>query len=109
MSELPKPPETYRRFSEAQPKLRRAWDMMGEAGRDGPLDAKTCRLIKLAVAMSIMSEGAVHSNVRKALADGISREEIAQVVALACSSLGVPSTVAVWTWIEDELAKKPHG
>lgn len=103
MSEMPKPPETYRRFSEAHPKLRKAWDLMGEAGREGPLDEKICRLIKLAVAMSVMSEGAVHSNVRKALATGISRDEIRQVVALACSSLGVPSTVAVWTWIEDEL------
>ena len=105
MSDLPKPPETYRRFSETHPKLRKAWDMIGEAGREGPLDDRTARLIRLAVAMATMSEGAVHSNVRKAIATGVTREELQQVVALACSSMGLPSTVAVWTWIEDELSK----
>ncbi|MDX1584239.1 MAG: carboxymuconolactone decarboxylase family protein [Thermoanaerobaculia bacterium] len=106
MTDLPKPPDTYRRFSETHPKLRKAWDQIGEAGRDGPLDERTARLIKLAMAMATMSEGAVHSNVRKALATGITPEEIQQVVALACSSMGLPSTVAVWTWIEDVLRKE---
>jgi len=72
----PKPPKTYDKFVQRYPKLAEAWDKIGEAGRDGPLDAKTVRLIKLAIAIGAMREGAVHSGVRKALASGISLEEI---------------------------------
>lgn len=32
---------------------------------------------------------------------GISREAIEQVVALGAGTLGLPSTVAVWTWVRD--------
>ena len=52
-----------------------------------------------------MREGAVHSSVRKTLASGISVEEIEQVICLAASTLGMPSTVAVFTWIHDEIDK----
>jgi alkylhydroperoxidase/carboxymuconolactone decarboxylase family protein YurZ len=44
---------------------------------------KTVRLIKLAIAIGAMREGAVHSGVRKALAAGIAVDEIEQVVASA--------------------------
>lgn len=99
---LPKPPATFERFSARYPKIRDAWDMIGEAGKDGPLDEKTCRLIKLATAIGAMREGAVHSSVRKALASGITKEELEQVVALAASTIGLPSAVAVWTWLDDQ-------
>jgi 4-carboxymuconolactone decarboxylase len=102
----PKPPKTYERFRQRYPKLGEAWEKIGEAGRDGPLDPKTARLIKLAIAMGAMREGAVHSSVRKALAAGISTAEIEQVVALAAGTLGMPSTVAVFTWVHDEIDKK---
>ena len=87
------------------PKLAEAWEKIGEAGRSGPLDDKAARLIKLAIAIGAMREGAVHSGVRKALAAGISAEEIEQVVALAAGTLGFPSTVAVFTWVRDETEK----
>ena len=70
---------------------------MGEVGREGPLDGRAARLIKLAVAVGAMREGAVHSGVRKALASGITIEEIEQVVAPAAGTLGLPSTVAVFS------------
>jgi alkylhydroperoxidase/carboxymuconolactone decarboxylase family protein YurZ len=81
------------------PKLGEAWEAVHEAGRDGPLDARTARLVKLGIAVGAMREGAIHSSVRKALAEGITRQEIEQVVALAAGTLGLPSTVAVHTWI----------
>jgi alkylhydroperoxidase/carboxymuconolactone decarboxylase family protein YurZ len=87
------------------PKLSEAWEKISEAGREGPLDGKHLRLIKLAIAVGAMREGAVHSSVRKALAGGIAVEEIEQVVALAASTLGMPSTVAVFTWVRDEIEK----
>ena len=102
----PQPPRTYDEFVKRYPKLAEAWEKIGEAGREGPLDGKTARLMKLAIAMGAMREGAVHSGVRKALASGITVEEIEQVVALAAGTLGLPSTVAVFTWVRDEMGKR---
>ena len=102
----PKPPKTYELFVRRYPKLAEAWEKIGEAGKEGPLDSKTARLIKLAIAIGAMREGAVHSSVRKALAGGISVEEIEQVVALAASTLGMPATVAIFTWVHDEIDKR---
>lgn len=103
---LPKPPRAFDEFSETFPALRRAWDALGDAAKDGPLDARTVRLIKLGVAVGAMREGAVHSSARKALALGVTREELDQVVAIASSIIGMPSSVAVWTWMRDSEAKK---
>ena len=102
----PKPPKTYEVFIRRFPKLAEAWEKIAESGREGPLDKKTARLVKLAIAIGAMREGAVNSSVRKALAAGISLEEIEQVVALAASTLGMPSTVAVFTWVHDEIDKR---
>lgn len=106
MAKLPKPPATYDRFSRQFPKLRESWDSASEAGKEGPLDERTARLVKLGISIGSMREGSVHSAVRKALATGLTRDEIFQVAALAATNLGFPSTVAVFTWIEDELEKK---
>jgi 4-carboxymuconolactone decarboxylase len=95
------PPKTHREFGRRFPKLGKAWELIGIAGRDGPLDDKTARLVKLGVAMGAMREGAVHSHVRQALAEGISQKEIDQVVALAAGALGMSSTAAVFTWVQD--------
>ena len=101
MSQMPKPPQTYRDFIARFPKLGEAWDALAEAGQEGPLDAKTQRLLKLAVAIGALKEGPVHAGARKALAAGITREEMEQVVALAAGTIGMPSTVAAWSWIRE--------
>ena len=103
MASVPKPPKMYEQFISRYPKLGEAWDCIAEAGETGPLDDRTCRLIKLAIAMGAMRTGAVHSSVRKALGMGISREELEQVVALAASTLGLPSTVAAFGWVQEVL------
>lgn len=96
---LPRPPRTYEEFSAAFPALRKAWDLLGEAAKEGPLDDKTARLVKLGIAIGAMREGAVHSAARKAIAAGASKEEMNQVIALAASIIGMPSAVAVWSWL----------
>lgn len=83
------------------PKLGNAWRLAQESGKEGPLDEKTSRLIKLAIAIGAMREGAVHSSVRKALALGITEDELNQVVALAAGTMGFPSSVAVFSWVKD--------
>ena len=102
---IPKPPKTYREFIGRYPKLGQAWDLIAEAGQEGPLDERTCRLVKLGIAIGALREGAVHSGVRKAVGMGISAEEIEQVVALAAGTLGLPSTVAAYTWARDVLVQ----
>ena len=105
-NKLPKPPKTYDEFSDTFPELRKAWDLLGDAAKDGPLDDRTARLVKLGVAIGAMREGAVHSSARKARALDISSNELNQVVAIASSIIGMPSAVAVWTWLRDPATKK---
>lgn len=103
MSREPKPPKAYDDFVTRYPKLQGAWALINEAGAEGPLDERAARLVKLGIAVGAMREGAVRASVRKALALGIDRESIEQVIALAASTLGLPSTVAIHTWIRPLL------
>ena len=101
-----KPPRTYERFVERYPKLGEAWTAIREAEAQGPLDGRVARLVKLAIAIGALKEGAVHSAARKALAAGITRAEVEQVVALAAATIGLPSTVAVDTWVQEILGAR---
>lgn len=106
MEQSSKPPRMYREFVARYPKLGEAWECIAEAGKEGPLDERTARLVKLGVAIGALREGAVHSGVRKALDLGISTEELEQVVALAAGTLGLPATVAAYSWTRDITAKR---
>jgi alkylhydroperoxidase/carboxymuconolactone decarboxylase family protein YurZ len=94
-----RPPEAYREFVARFPALGKAWDLIGEAGNAGPHDERMTRLLKLAIAIGAMREGAVRSGVRKAKAAGIPREEVEQLVPLAAGTIGMPAAVAVHSWI----------
>ena len=102
MTPKSRPPAAHREFVRRFPRLDRAWDLVNEEGGDGPLDARTQRLVKLAIAIGAMREGAVHSGVRKARDAGASLAEMEQVVALAASTIGFPASVAVWSWVREE-------
>ncbi len=97
---LPKPPKAYQTFIARYPKLGEAWDSMNEAGAEGPLDEKTARLIKFAIAVGALREGAIRSSVRKAKALGIPEAELRQVISLAPTLVGMPATVAVDSWVD---------
>jgi alkylhydroperoxidase/carboxymuconolactone decarboxylase family protein YurZ len=103
MADAPIPPETYQAFVQRFPKVAQGWQALAEAGREGPLDERTVRLALLALAMGALREGAVHASVRKALAAGIRREEIEQLIALAAGTLGLPATVAVYSWVREQI------
>lgn len=102
---LPKPPDTYLEFLERFPQLGAAWRQAQQAGNCGPLDEKTMRIVKLAIAIGTRQEGVVHSAVRKAVAAGVSEAELDQVIALAAGTIGFPATVAAFSWVRDEIAK----
>ena len=108
-SRAPQPPKAYDAFVKRYAKLGQAWESIHQAGEEGPLDPATARLVRLGIAIGAMREGAIHSSVRKALALGIGRAEIEQVIALAAGTLGLPSTVAVHTWIVPHLPENGAG
>lgn len=84
------------------PEVWKAYQEFGEAcGDAGPLDLKTARLVKLALAVGAKSEGAVHSHTRRALKQGISPEELQQVALLAVTSIGWSPSMAALSWIQD--------
>ena len=85
----------------------RAYQALGEACAEaGPLDARTRRLIKLALAIGARSEGAVHSHTRQGLGEGVSAEEPRHVAMLAIPTLGFPASNAAMSWIDD-IAERP--
>jgi len=85
------------------------WDAFANFGEkcheSGPLDEKTRRLVKLAMAVAFRHEGAVHSAVRNALRSGVSREEIEHVAILAITTIGWPASNAAITWIDDAFSQ----
>ncbi len=84
-----------------------AWSANNALGKacaeSGPLDARSRRLIKLALAIGARSEGAVHSHARQGIEEGLAPEELRQVAALAITTLGFPAAMAGLCWINDIL------
>ena len=100
-------PPKVRQFAERQSELFEAYQALGKAcAQSGPLDERTRRLVKLALAIGARSEGAVHSHARRALEEGMSPSELQHVAALAIPTLGFPAAMAAMTWIGD-LSEEP--
>lgn len=99
-------PSGAARIAKRYPKIWRAYEDLGAASAEaGPLDARTRRLVKLALAVASQSEGAVHSHTRRSAEEGLSKEELLHVTLLAIPSIGLAKAVAAMTWIEDVLKK----
>jgi 4-carboxymuconolactone decarboxylase len=97
-------PKSYRDFKEKYQSIWEAYDQLGSAvHQQGPLDEKTRELVKLGLAVGARQEGAVHAHTRKALAAGVSPDEIRHAVLLATPTIGFPTMMAALTWVEDVL------
>src|SRR5258706_14656934 len=112
MPEKPSPsqrvnlPSGAARIARRHPEIWRAYEDLGAACADsGPLDARTRRLVKLALAVASQSEWAVHSHTRRGAEEGLSKEELLHVTLLGIPSIGLAHAVAAMTWIEDMLEK----
>jgi 4-carboxymuconolactone decarboxylase len=106
VSDLPRPPRVYDEFTDKFPKLAEAWAVIAEAGKDGPMTPREARIAKLALAIGAQRQGSVHAAVRKGSAAGMTAEDFSQILALAAGTIGMPSVVAAFTWVEDELKKQ---
>jgi alkylhydroperoxidase/carboxymuconolactone decarboxylase family protein YurZ len=78
--------------------LAAAWDALGRAGHDGPLDPRTCRLVELAIAIGTRDRDSIRVTHHRAL-EVAHGEEIDQIVALAAPMLGRSAASAVYDWI----------
>lgn len=104
---MPPLPKAFEKFCRENPAVATAYHALGEAcAKAGPLDAKTRELVKLGMAIGGRLEGAVHSHARRALEAGATAEQVRHVVALAAPTLGLPTTVAAHTWVEETFSRR---
>ena len=97
-------PSGAAKLAEKYPPVWTAYQQLGEACAEaGPLDEHTLRLVKLALAVGQESEGAVHSHTRRALGEGLTKDELLHVALLAIPSMGLAKAAAAMTWIGDIL------
>ena len=99
-------PTAFCSFIARFPELGAAHESVARAAdAAGPLDAKTCSLIKIGLSIGAGLESAVKSHVRRALQNGATLEEIEQAILLTMNTCGFPRTVAAWTWAQEQFAR----
>lgn len=99
-------PDVYKDFKGQYPDVAKAYDELALKCHEwGPLDARTRRLIKLGIAIGLNSEGGVRSHARRALAEGITPDELRHTVLLAFTTSGFPTMAAAMKWVEIVIKK----
>lgn len=95
-------PEVPAKFARQYPKVWACFEALAnQCHKEGPLDNKARRLVKLGIALGAGLQGGVHAQVRNALAEGITAAEVHHVVLLGLTTIGFPATMAALTWIDD--------
>jgi alkylhydroperoxidase/carboxymuconolactone decarboxylase family protein YurZ len=99
-------PGTYKEFVTKFPALGAAHEQIGKAVEAaGPLDRKTCELVKIGISVGAGLETATRSHVRRALEHGATEAEIEQAILLAYNTCGFPRTVMAWQWARQQIAR----
>jgi AhpD family alkylhydroperoxidase len=100
-------PAVLEEFAAQYPQVWDAYNRLGGAAGDaGPLDEKTQRLIKLAIAIGGQRQGAVNSHTRRALAAGCTPQELMHTGILAITTLGWPAAFAAICWMKETMEKQ---
>jgi alkylhydroperoxidase/carboxymuconolactone decarboxylase family protein YurZ len=100
-------PDVLAEFAGEYPLVWSAYNRLGNASAEaGPLDEKTQRLVKLAIAIGAQRQGAVHSHTRRGLAAGCTPEELVHVGVLAITTIGWPGAFAAICWIKNIIARQ---
>lgn len=98
-------PRVYVGFTERYPEVAAAQGELARTIRESaPFDERTQRLLKLALAIGAEADGAVRSNVRKALQHGVTPDEVRHVALLAITTCGFPTSIAGQRWIDEVFA-----
>jgi len=99
---MTRPPQKFLDFVDRFEDVADAYKELGSATRGaGPLDEKTAAISKLGIAIGLRHEGAVHAHTRKALMAGWAPDELRHVAILATTTLGFPSMMAAFTWVDE--------
>ena len=99
-------PKTFKDFVGKFPELGRAHESIAKAVEAyGPLDRKTCELIKIGISVGAALETATRSHVRRALEHGATEAEIEQAILLAYNTCGFPRTVMAWQWARQQIER----
>jgi len=97
-------PSVVEEFAEQRPEVWEAYNRLGQAVSEaGPLDEKTRRLVKLAIALGSGREGAVKAHARRANRAGISHDELEHVALLGITTAGWPAAFASLCWIRQAI------
>ena len=106
MSDQEKLPGTYKSFVQKFPELGEAHEKVAKAVDSvGPLDPKTCALIKIGICAGAGLDSALRSHVRRAMQHGATVEEIEQAVLLSMNTCGFPTAVAAWSWAHKQIER----
>ncbi|WKZ61378.1 MAG: carboxymuconolactone decarboxylase family protein [Cyclobacteriaceae bacterium] len=101
---MPKPPRFYEQFVKKYPAVAKSYEAMGDAVHGlGPLDDRDRALIKLAISGSHLYSSAFKAHIRKAVASGLSRDEIEHLVLLFLPTVGFPTMMAAMGIVEEQL------
>ena len=99
-------PGTYKQFITRFPQLGAAHEDIAKAVESyGPLDRKTCELIKIGLSIGAGLETATRSHVRRALQHGATEPEIEQAILLAYNTCGFPRMVMAWQWARQQIER----
>ncbi len=99
-------PGVYKQFAQRFPAMVEAHQRAGQAAAQaGPLDEKTCELIKIGICLGAGLESALRSHVRRAAQQGATEAEIEQAIVLGMTTCGFPRTVAAWSWAQIQFER----
>jgi len=105
-TEATKVPKTFKQFITKYPVLGDSHQAVAKyVDEVGPLDDKTMSLIKIGISLGAGLDSAVRSHVRRAMQHGATEEEIEQAILLAFNTLGLPRTVAAWSWAQTQFER----
>jgi 4-carboxymuconolactone decarboxylase len=100
-------PDVYKEFQQQFPEIAKSYDELAlKCHGWGPLNEKTRRLIKLGIAIGLNSEGGVRSHARRALAEGVTADELRHAVLLAFTTAGFPTMIAAMKWVDKVIQKQ---
>jgi len=101
-------PFSYKRLKKEFPEIEKEYDRLAKkCHTSGPLNEKMRRLIKLGIAIGSESEGAITSHTRRALAIGVTQDEIRPAVLLGLTTIGFPKMIAALNWVHEAFDEGP--
>jgi 4-carboxymuconolactone decarboxylase len=90
-------PTTFKQFIKRFPDIAAGHEAIARAAdHAGPLDRKTCELIKLGISIGAGLITATQSHAKRARDHGATLDEIEQAIVLTMNTCGFPRTVAAW-------------